>query len=320
MFSRSFLLLTKLTVFFLLCYLQPNYGSSADCVVERAIRDDGSVDSVYLGVNLSAECAVKAGRETDVSFTSAILQAGYVSALVGTVSDTQIINYLKEIVRNGDHGYFKYDADIYQLLKGLMDRNPNFVEDLQDVYDFVLAAREEKGTPFDLSRYAFYLPVWRDQLQRNKFFEVCSAEKCGKVVAISDFCNPESFMDLKVYYLKSTAVAREGLRRCNYDFNDPSLLLSLRRSGIVDSSCSASLQLNAMLRYGFEIAKNCSSVMGKLDKHVPINSSDLVRFVRDLMTQTNPALSEEYIRRIVDFVRMLSPKTADQINKRFSLQ
>lgn len=320
MFFRSFLLLTKFAAIFLFCYLQPNYGISADCTAERALRDDGSVDSVYLGVNLSAECAVKIGRKTDASFAPAILQAGYVSALVGTVSDMEIISYLKGIVRNGDHGYFKYDADIYQSLNGLMDRNPNFVEDLQDVYDFVLAAREEKGTPFDLDRYAFYMPVWRDQLQRSKFFEVCSADKCGKVAAISNVCNPESFMHLKVYYLNSIAITTEGLRKCIYDLDDPSLLLSLRRSGIINSSCSASLQLNAMSRYGFELAKECSSVMGILDKDIPVSSGDLVRFVRDLMTQTNPVLSEEYIRRIVDFVRMLSPKTADQIDKRFSLQ
>lgn len=289
---------TKFSLFapiiFLFAALTACSSDTNSCPDLSAIRDlASSGDPAGAAVLVTSECAkvlAEGGEEEDAYIA---MEAGFISAVVGHIADERLLQALETAMQQGDQGFVSSDTSLPAALRLLAEKDGLLADRILAAHDFVLAAQtvtpghSAQGKPADPARFALFLPVWRDDMARKTFLSFCEREDCGPVSMALDPCVLDDGLERSVKRAFSTdPQAFIGkLAQCRLNVESPEFVLRLRRFGIIDASCTSTMQVNAIAQSGFASGASCRTLLTNISDQSALSASDVVRYVR--MTATS---------------------------------
>ncbi|TWD47025.1 hypothetical protein FB480_11194 [Agrobacterium vitis] len=278
---------------------------------------DGRYDATYIGVILTEECAKALIKEAPNEAPAIVLQAGFVSAVDGVVSPEQVTEYMQSMVAYGNHQYFKRDKNIISFISNLEKNDGEDAETIDNISDFILASNEDAELPraTDKRRFAEYMPIWRADSQRDAFRKICEEAGCPKSGGVSDICKATDFLALKMQYASNPQEVISAFVQCDFSVFDASFIHSLRRFGMIDTSCSPATQINEIARLGFLKGSNCKAILENIGFSSSVSSTDVIQFARLYLSNSLPKMDPAVFAKNLNRIRGMSPRTASLIEK-----
>lgn len=301
-------------------YLPGAMGNSANPQCQSILdsrEPDGTYDATYIGVLLTQECAKILTEKVPKEAPAIVLQAGFASAVDGVVSPKIVVEYLQSMVMYGNHEYFDRDKNILPFIDKIEKNEGENAEKLENVRDFILASKGERelSRASDKRRFAAYMPIWREDTQREAFRKICEDADCPKSINVANICKATDFLALKMQYASNPQQIISAFVQCKFSVFDAAFIHSLRRFGMIDTSCSPATQINEIARLGFLRGSNCAAFLENIGFSSSVSSTDVIQFARLYLSNRLPKMDPAVFAKNLDRIRGMSPKTASLIEK-----
>jgi hypothetical protein len=294
-----------------------NPSSPGDCPHFAELRElwKSGNEQVYVAAHMSDACADDFRASEGANAKSLFIDSGFVSALFGLVADEVLAEFLESIVEAGDHGYFALDKELIDQLDNFAARGAISHEKYIYFRNFVVSAQQAEpnltealsSTPQMLE----FVPIWQSAEDRLKYVAACKESDCGGTVSNGNICEFSDFAAVKRLFAVNSVETRILIRKC--DLNLPQFL-GLRRFGIIDSTCSMSMQLEAVAEINTALDEPCAERFRNLNKRAALGSNDIVRYFRFVSDQKNRnSISSEVFVENAKLVSNYSKKLSDEI-------
>ncbi|OLP47037.1 hypothetical protein [Rhizobium oryziradicis] len=279
---------------------------------------DGTYDPIYIGVLLTQECAHVLIKEMPEEGPVIVLHAGFPSAVDGVVPPARAVEYLENRVRDGDHHYFKLDEDIILFIDDLKKDEKLDSKSLENIRDFVLSSKEgsDRSQISGKQQLAKYFPIWRDQGERVEFQKICADAGCPQLEPVSNICKTDDFLKLKMLYASDPKKVVSAFDQCAFSVRDASFIRSLRKFGMMDTSCSSSMQINEIAEKGFSQVANCRKQLAAIGTLSSVGSTDVLEFARLYLNKQLPEIAPAVFAKNLRTIRGFSPSTATLLENR----
>jgi hypothetical protein len=308
----------------LLCFpvMASNQNSNQCANIINSKEADGTYDPIYIGVLLTQECANVFVREVPKDAPAIVLHAGFPSAVDGVVPSNRLLEYLLSIVEGGEHEYFNLDGEINSLLDDLAKDDIADASKIANIRDFVLASQEggDLSRVSDKRRFASYLPIWRNDQQRETFRNTCKEVGCPNPGSAATICKTSDFLALKMQYASSPREVISAFEQCPTSTFDAAFVQSLRKYGMIETFCSSTIQINEIRRRGFIKGSNCTNLIENIGFNSSVTSTDVLAFMRLYKNSQLPKMDPDTFAKNLKTIRGMSPRTASLIENRDLLE
>jgi hypothetical protein len=298
--------------------MMPNSDNNQCQSTINSRESDGTYDPIYIGVLLTQECAKVLIKEKPEEGPVIVLHAGFPSAVDGVVPPERAVEYLENRVRDGDHHYFKLDEDIIPFIDNLKNDESLDSKSLDNIRDFVLSSKEasDQSLISDKQQFAKYLPIWRDEGERVEFQKICADTGCPEPEPVSNICKTNDFFKLKMLYASDPQKVVSAFDQCAFSVRDASYIRSLRKFGMMDTSCSSSMQINEIAKKGFSQVANCRKQLEAIGSLSSVGSTDVLEFARLYLNKQLPEIAPAIFAKNLRTIRGFSPSTATLLENR----
>eukprot|EP00913_Durusdinium_trenchii_P010530 g9874.t1 len=298
-----------------------NSKVNADFEYENPTPEGDPAGAALLVTRECAKALAESGKEGDAYLA---MEAGFISSAVGHLDDEKLLEALETAVRQGDQGFVSQDSLLPAALRRMAEDDAKLADRILVVHDFVLAAhtidpehsaKAQPEAPTDPARFALFLPVWRDEAARNAFRTFCDREDCGPVLTGLDPCTLDDGLERSAKRAFSTdpRAFMGKLAQCTVNLEDPELVLTLRRLGIIDASCTSTMQVNAIAQAGLVDGASCRMLLANISDQPALSASDIVRYVRMIAAGELKVPPERQAANAASF-DTLSPATAKRLS------
>ncbi|MEF2074820.1 hypothetical protein [Consotaella aegiceratis] len=285
-----------------------------DAIATLAAKQDQAGAAILVDADCAKAMAATGKRENAVI----LLDAGYPSVLVGQFESNDLMLALEQQVDQGDHGFFSTDRSLGSVLQIFADENPDLADQALRVRDFALASQaattgqDTSAEPSDRKRYAMFLPVWQSNKTRENFLRICSEADCGTPPATFNACDVEEMEANKLAYANDPASFMAKAEKCDTSLQNLVFVQALRKFGMIDSSCSPTMQINAVVKTGLEAAASCTGLLKAISEQSAFSSADVVRYYRRVQ-DSEFTLPPDVALRNADDIAFISPSIAERL-------
>ena len=230
-----------------------------------------------LAAILDYDCArAIAARDAKQAATLA-LEFGYPSLLLDHADRSEVFDVFGSLVEVGDHGFFSNDPDFIPAIRHIADQANSWAEPAKRIHDFALSSLPSEiqaEFAFDAQQYLSFLPIWNDLQRLSSLAAVC--EEIGCESQPTQCPGPVGLTD------KTDTSPSELIELCEPSFE---WLQALRRSGVIDSDCTSTLQINRIWHQDADPQAPCFEPAFLFDSLPAQGSADIARYVRSLAVQ-----------------------------------
>ncbi|MDF1873686.1 hypothetical protein [Vannielia sp.] len=219
-----------------------NAAIARDCLGSPPVEEGALLGFVFQASDACLEQASADGDGEGLAATAvAAGRAGAVLPRAPAPLQQQLIELLLAFMAGGDTAPFEHDAQLADAVSKTLAEDAGQVQALRD---YALARRETPADPADVGNMDAYVEarpaVWMAAAEWELY---CRDRDCGADISGCDAPLPA---------LKRAAVAapeelNAALANCPVS---PARILRLRGAGIIDASCSSTMQVNAVLANG----------------------------------------------------------------------
>lgn len=251
-----------------------------------------------LAAILNYDCAADyLDKNPDIAAGMAI-NMGYPSLLLEHTTDAQAIELMETAAADGDRGFFADDPEILYNL-----------EELDVPYTLLAFVRTATGSSYlnEAENSAAYLErinLWKSPVNARLLTRSCAKYGCEEKTTT---CPSEFGMADKMRIAAGDIDLYESIALCDIS---PEWIISLRRAGVVDTSCTSIMQINAALQDPGRLPGQCLESSKQLSGYNAIGSTDYSRYIR------RRAASGDLLkidRQSIDMIGYIFPETANYL-------
>ncbi len=225
------------------------------------------------------DCLAQAPGLTDAEKARVAMDMGYPSLVLRLSGREEALAALAAVADQGDRGFFTGDPAIGDALAAAREPLP------EGLASFVRAA-VWSGTPAAGERpdaaFLLALPIRDDAANRAAFVAWCGADACA---AAPGDCGGEVSLADKLAVARGAVTPGAMAAQCPVT---PERVLALRRAGLVDTACTATLQVNLALEDPARLAGDCYPAGADIARLPAISSADAIRMLRRLPARPAP--------------------------------
>ncbi|MFP7675711.1 hypothetical protein ACG74X_20445 [Marivita sp. S0852] len=263
-----------------LCFGSPDAGA------QQSADDDASCDPKGAGLAVGAPLELQALFDIDCARslvtvrgeTGAALASdlGYPTLLLEMRPHDEAIAFLQAVAEQGDRGFFAFDPLIAERL-----REGGAPENLQAFVASATPRSEGAETTPDM------IDVFSNSAANDDLIALCQSADCDGEPTI---CPGLLALSDKLALAEGRVSLRETLRLCPPSFE---WILALRRAGVVDTSCSSTLQVNLAMANIDKLQVPCFDQGTALADLPARTSSDAIRLLRQRLVAGVPIAAED---------------------------
>lgn len=233
-----------------------------------SLPDDAPLE---LAAILNRDCAVAFIRQSDDP-REAALTMGYPSILKDYVRKSEMHELLDLLVSYGERDGIRRDDGFLTYLDDIGEDGR--------VKDFAVStlAPERLSEGGDLTARLDYLPIWKDPQNVSRLISACEGLACDTKTN----CESQVGLQDKLAVAKGEITLDSLVARCE---PAPEWVMALRRSGVVDTSCSGTLQMNAPQ----SLTAGCFAAGIQVDAYSSFTPGDSIAFLRNWNMQGRTA-------------------------------
>jgi hypothetical protein len=256
------------------------------CTANAIDLPDGAPPELF--AVLSQSCATfLADSDEDTRLTLA-QDYGYPSLLWDDFPTEDVLDSWAAIAAEGDHEYFRHDQKIQEIVMKSDASEP--------LKAFVFASTSEVAPPppeIDLKLWALALPIWENGVVASKLVDACIGDQCrGKPT----LCAGDVGLDDKLLVAKGSKLLADLVDDCPMT---DGWLRALRRAGLLDTTCTSTLQINRVLNDGLGPTEVCFSDPLADRQEMVTTSADVVRQLRRVLTADPQAVpSQDFLAEL----------------------
>lgn len=259
-----------------------------------------------LAALLNEDCMRAYAREAPDRLPDALLDFGYPTLLLETEPRVDVLALFVGAVTSGQRSFFANDRAILGRLADMRQS-----AQIEEISDFVAASQPETHaayTPYDMERFLRFLPVWQNPEGQARLIDHCKEFDCAEsrtvcpgALALSD--------KLALVSGDQTLIDIIGLCPVGADWQaDAAWITTLRKAGVVDTTCAISTQVNAALNDGLSLEEPCFTQDRQIGDYAGYASGDVATFLKrkvqtgmpevinaaslEIMFQFSPAITE----------------------------
>jgi hypothetical protein len=237
------------------------------CLAKTVNLPDGAPPELV--AVLSQNCAAFMADHNPDMRLSLAQDYGYPSLMWGHFPVDEVIKSWSALVDEGDHEYFRNDADIQAIVLASSLSNT--------VKAFVVSATEKSRAPInniDLSLWATTLPIWNDRDASEQLMSACNANNCK---GPPTRCPENVGLEDKLLVASGAKTLAEVVNDCPLTVG---WLVALRRGGMIDTTCTSTLHINRIINQGLNPTKACFSEDNRTSGTSVSTSADILRQLR----------------------------------------
>lgn len=241
-----------------------------------------------LAAILDEDCMRLYAREAPDRLPEAFLDFSYPTLLLETENRQDVLNLFTMAVASGERHFFADDPEILNRL-----RDMRRTAQIEEIIDFAAASQIRSQAThdlYDMERFLEYVDVWENPAGQSLFSEMCQSHDC----AISETICPNSLgLSDKLALVEGNSTLAETIALCprGQDFeSDREWFTALRRAGVVDTTCTVTTQLNAVLNDGLSLEEPCFGPMRQIGDYSGNTPGDVVRFIERKVRTGHPEM------------------------------
>jgi hypothetical protein len=231
---------------------------------------------------------------------------GYPSLLLPLAEQADALALISQVVAQGDRGFFANDPAILPLLSDPQTAALTSAERL-----FVAAVHDPDqayAQAGDKTEVLQSLPIWDDPANRQRLIDWCADAQCTSVTACQAPDGPRLGLADKLRIAQGQMDPQAALALCGAT---PDWIVALRRAGVVDTGCTSSLQVNAIMAGTLDPNGPCLSPDRGLMDYPAVSDADGVRHLR-LLAKSNRL--KDLDEASAQYIGAYFPKAADYLS------
>jgi hypothetical protein len=267
--------------------------------------------------HMTESCALAFQTSVGADAKDLLVQSGFPSALYGVVGDQDLIELIDSIVEAGDQGYFGKDSGIIEVIDKLSSAGKIGREQSSLYKNFVAMSKVDRFNSAEIpslnSEALDFIPIWRENTERQLFAAACKASSCVLPDAGFNLFESDNYLAIKYRLATSYETTTEQIKACQIDLPQ---FLALRRYGIIDASCSMPMHLNGMAEFKTALSISCAERFQKFHLLSYPSDNDIVRYFQFVSDPNNSSVMDlDDFRENAQAISRHSPELAQEILK-----
>lgn len=256
------------------------------CVASADDRALPGTPPANLVAMLSADCYDKALQDEDDALSAIVY--GYPSRVFRLRDKTEAVELVVAVVQEGDRGFFTADRDILNYVSVLPRAAADFIT-------ASLLPAETLQTGEVSADFLMAIPLWDQPENELLLTDYCAEHDCQMT---ETECPYYVGLADKLAVASGSMTLQQAQTLCPLSFE---WLLALRRAGLIDTSCTSTMQINRIMADPTLLDAACYPLDLSMMDLPAATPDDAVRYLRQHLAHSTltpiPAGTLDYIAR-----------------------